>query len=150
MMRKTARAIIIKDNKILLMYRNKFGEEYYSLIGGAIEVNETPEEALFREVKEETTLIINSPKLVIIEDAGSMFGIQYIYLCQYVSGEPQLDQNSMEFKITKDGKNIYKPLWLDVNLLSGVNLLPVELKDTLLDNLNNGFPDDVLNIKINS
>ncbi len=149
-MRKSVRAIIIKDNKLLLMYRNKFGTEYYSLIGGGIEIGETAEGALSREIYEESSIKIANPRLVIVEDAGKMFGLQYIYLCEYVSGEPNLDQDSIEFKINADGKNIYKPLWVDQSSLPDLNLLPVELKNSLVLYLENGFPSEVSNITVSN
>ena len=55
-MRKGARALIIKDDNILLIHRIKNGEEYYVLPGGAIESDETPEDVAIRECKEETNL----------------------------------------------------------------------------------------------
>ncbi len=145
-MRRTARGILIKDNKILLMYRNKFGVEYYSLIGGEIEINESAEDALFREFYEESMIKISNPKLVIIEDAGRMYGIQYIYTCQYVSGEPSLSGDSIEASITADGKNIYKPMWLDVDKLSDINLLPVNLKEMIINFSQTKFPDQPIEI----
>ena len=40
------RAIVVKENKLLVMHRNKFGHEYDTLVGGGIDVGETPEQAL--------------------------------------------------------------------------------------------------------
>lgn len=54
-MAKIVNAIIIKDNKILVVKRSK--EPYlgmYNLPGGHVEPGETNEEALIRELKEET------------------------------------------------------------------------------------------------
>ena len=55
-MRKTARAILLKDDQILLMDRNKFARKYRALVGGKIEIGETPEQALRREVLEEASI----------------------------------------------------------------------------------------------
>jgi mutator protein MutT len=50
-------AIIIKDNKILLMRRVVSGRgEYWVFPGGGVEVGETSEQALAREVQEELSL----------------------------------------------------------------------------------------------
>ena len=56
MKRVSTRAIIFIDDKIALIYRNKFENIYYSLPGGGVEGNETLEEATIREVKEELNL----------------------------------------------------------------------------------------------
>lgn len=50
-MRRTARAIIIKDKKLLLVTGYNAG--YYWTPGGGIEEGESPEQALRREVQEE-------------------------------------------------------------------------------------------------
>src|SRR5438105_15315498 len=99
-MRKAVRAIVIKDDYLLVMKRNKFGSEYYTLIGGKIDLNETPEQAIIREVKEETGLDVGNPRLLYIEEAGVPFGTQYIYWCDLVrDGEPKLDSHSPEAPI---------------------------------------------------
>lgn len=49
--RPSARAIILKDNKIALVYSNK--EKYYKFPGGGIQDEEDKTEALIREVREE-------------------------------------------------------------------------------------------------
>ena len=54
--RPSARAIILKDGKVLLNYVSKFG--CYEFPGGGIEAGETPEQALQREVAEETGRIV--------------------------------------------------------------------------------------------
>jgi len=54
--RPSARAIILKDGKVLLNYVAKF--DCYEFPGGGIEAGETPECALQREVAEETGRIV--------------------------------------------------------------------------------------------
>jgi len=63
MQRKSARVIILDQNKILLLHRFKKGEEYYSLPGGGIEQGETPEQAAMREAKEETNFDVQLGQL---------------------------------------------------------------------------------------
>lgn len=145
-MRKAVRAIVIKDDKLLVMHRNKFGHEYYALVGGGIDFGETAEQSLIREITEETGLAVNNPRLVFIEEAGEVFGIQYIYLCEYVSGEPKLRPDSIESKIAADGQNLYTPMWLPIKNLPSIPLLPDVLKTALLDGLKNGWPDEPITL----
>lgn len=147
-MRKAARAIIIKDDNFLVMDRDKFGTKYMSLVGGAIEINETNEQAVLREVKEETGLDVNNPRLVIIEDAGDIYGVQYIYLCQYIGGEPALTEGSPEFQINQLGKNLFTPKWIKLSELEQANLLPKELKEQLLVFIKNGFPSEPIELLV--
>ena len=47
---------IIKDNAILMVHHQHGPHDYWTLPGGAIETGESPEEAVEREVQEETSL----------------------------------------------------------------------------------------------
>ena len=51
-----SRALILDNDKVLLIHRFKDGREYFVLPGGHIEDGETEEETLIREIKEETNL----------------------------------------------------------------------------------------------
>lgn len=140
-MRRAARAIIIRNNsELLVMHRNKFGTEYDTLPGGNVEMGETIEQALFREVSEETQVVFDEPRLTILEHAGVPYGDQYIFLCQYVSGEPQLHPDSEEEHINKLGKNLYKPDWVSIKDLSSRPFMSEKLKIQILDCVENGWP----------
>lgn len=147
-MRQTVRAIVVRDNSLLVMHRNKFGLEYYSLPGGAMDMGEEQLQTLHRELDEETSIQIINPRLVIVEDAGDMYGMQYIYLCDYVSGEPVLRPDSEEAKINALGSNLYTPQWLPLSGLPQANLLPKELKQAVIEGLAKGFPETPLQLKI--
>ncbi len=149
-MRTAVRAIVVKDNHLLVMYRNKFGQEYYALVGGGVDLGESNEQALHRELQEESGITVQNLRLVIVEDAGEMFGVQYIYRCDYVSGEPALSPDSEEAKISALGQNLYQPLWLPIADLSATNLLPAELKLAVINGLKNGFPDTPLSLTIST
>jgi len=45
-MSKAARAIVVQDGKILVMHRNKYGSEYFTLVGGRVNEGEPLEQAL--------------------------------------------------------------------------------------------------------
>ncbi len=55
-LRPTVRGIIEKDGKLALIHKKEY--DYYAFPGGGIDEGETYEEALIREVKEETGLIV--------------------------------------------------------------------------------------------
>lgn len=145
-MRISARAIVLNGDNFLVMDRNKFGNKYISLIGGKVEKNETPSQAVIREVKEETNLDVINPKLVIEEYSGEVFGYHYIYLCEYQSGEIKLEESSIEYKINMLGQNIYTPKWINKNELKDANLLPRQLKEKIIEFLSVGFPDEPIKL----
>jgi 8-oxo-dGTP pyrophosphatase MutT (NUDIX family) len=131
---------------MLAMHRNKFGQQYYALVGGGIDSGETPEQALVREVKEETSLNISRYRMVFVEEAGDPFGTQYIYLSDYPGGEASLPDSSPEAAINKLGKNLYDVQWLPLDKLKTVPFLSETLKLAILDALKNGWPDEPVTI----
>lgn len=148
-MRKAVRAIIIDDNKLVVMKRNKFGNEYYTLIGGGIDPGESAEQALVREIYEETTLKVTKYHLAFIEKPGKPFGAQYIYLCDFPGGGVKLSSDSIEAKISKMGKNLYDAMWLPIKDLPNVNFLSETLKRAILRAINQGFPAEAITLNPN-
>ncbi len=69
-LRPTVRAIIEKDGMLGMVY--KTDKDYYAFPGGGIDQGETYEEALVREVKEETGLVVLPDS---IKEYGSMLRI---------------------------------------------------------------------------
>jgi 8-oxo-dGTP diphosphatase len=146
MSRQAVRAIVIKDGQLLVMHRNKFGTQYETLPGGGIEIGEAPEAAVVRELAEETSVVTSNQRLVFVEEAGDPFGTQLIYLCDYVSGEPQLAEDSEEAHINKLGQNLYEPKWVPLSTLPELPFLSEKLKTVIIDAVSNGFPEQAIQI----
>jgi 8-oxo-dGTP pyrophosphatase MutT (NUDIX family) len=140
--RKASRAIIIKDDQILVTKRNKFGSEYYILVGGGWDSGETAEQALHREIREEAGIEIANPRLVYIENAGDMYGVQHVFLCDFVSGEPQLHPESTESIINKmNVGNTFETVWLPLDKFQTVPFRSERLRRAVLAGLAHGFPE---------
>lgn len=132
----------MKQDQILLMKRFKLGREYYTLPGGTVEKDEKSDETAIREVSEETTLLIDSPRLVFVEAARQPYGTQYIYLCNFVSGEPRLPEDSEEAFWSVPGKNTYEPVWFTTADLSGIPFVSPLLKEAIIMALKHGWPKE--------
>ena len=145
-MRKAARAIIIKNDELLLMHRNKFGHEYDVLIGGGISMGESPIQALLREIKEEAGIEVSQPRLVFIEQAPEPYGVQYIFLCNYISGDARLDPEATETKINQLGQNLYQPIWRKYSDFINLPLRSESLKRAIISGIEQGFPEQPIDI----
>jgi ADP-ribose pyrophosphatase YjhB (NUDIX family) len=146
-MKQGVRAIIVSDDNILVMKRDKFGKQYYTLIGGHVELGESLDKALFREIHEETMIHVAKPQLVYIQETDQPYGTQYVYVCQYISGVPMLHPDSDERKINADGQNVYTPMWLPIDQLGTVPFLPAELQQRIIADLRDGFPEKAVTFR---
>lgn len=81
----TTLCYIEKDNKYLMLHRTKkendVNEGKWIGVGGKFEKDETPEECLLREVKEETGLVLTEYKLrAVITFISDSWETEYMYL----------------------------------------------------------------------
>ncbi len=99
-------AAIIKDGKVLLVRRaNPPMHGLYTFPGGVVEAGETLEEALHREIDEETALQIKPAGIagyrdVLIRDKDARLERHFVIICfasHWVSGEPRLNEELHDF-----------------------------------------------------
>lgn len=146
-MGKAVRAIILENNKILLMHRNKFGSEYYTLVGGMVKENETLEEALVREVREETGITVTSARPVYYEPHPAPYNEQYIYLCQIAPhGDIQMEENAEESFMNKMDMNLHVPIWAETGSFASLNFRTPQLQQALVTAFQKGFPQQVVRL----
>lgn len=101
--RVSSRAIIIENNKILVMFRRKIKEgkvkEYYVIPGGGKEENETLEENVKRELFEEMNIKIGI--LGYLGKYESENTVEHYFHCNIIKGVPRLGGEEKE-RMTKD------------------------------------------------
>ena len=140
-MGKAARAIIIENGKILVMHRNKQGSQYYTLVGGRANQNESIEDALVREVKEETGLDVTSHQLVYTENHAEPYNDQYIYLCEIAPHDSvAIQDTSEEAFMNKLSVNMHEPRWADVKGFERLPFRTPQLQTAIMMGLKKGFP----------
>jgi len=102
--RISAGAIIIKDNKILLVrYTNKQGKTYLVAPGGGVNGDEGLPHAAVREVKEETGVEVVPNKILCVEDLcwRDYRLVKVWFLCQMVGGQLERTQGAIDEIITE-------------------------------------------------
>ena len=90
-------AVVVKDGQVLLIRRGKEPLRGRWLVpGGTVEYGEDLEQALVREVEEETGLTVRPREVVAVVDRIHREGDRVLhhfvivdYLCDWIGGEPQ-------------------------------------------------------------
>lgn len=140
-MTQAARAIIIENGQLLVMFRNKSGSQYYTLVGGRLDGNETPEEAVVREVREETGLQVTSAQLVFTEDHPEPYNKQFIFVCEVAPhGDVAIQEYSEEGAMNRIDINVHKPLWVDVRSITKLAFRTPQLQEAIAHAIKKGFP----------
>lgn len=137
--RYRAAAIIIEDEHVLFASNEK--EEYYYSIGGGVHMGESAEEAVIREVYEETGVKYEIERLAFIHENffigdGSLEGKECheiaFYFLMKSRGTRNLNSNSYTQGVKE---NMY---WLPINKLEEYRAYPMFFRDKL-NKLKNGI-----------
>jgi mutator protein MutT len=105
------KGIIIYDNKVLLL-KNERNE--WELPGGRLEPDETPEQCVIREIKEELNIFCSVKKLVDVW-VYKVFSDRNVFIVTYLCeclGRPQI--------VISDEYMDYK--WLDISKMESINM----------------------------
>ena len=117
-MKMTTLCYIEKDGKYLMLHRTKkkkdINKNKWIGVGGHAEAMEDPEECLLREVKEETGLDIQSPKLCGIKWWEAGHGRRYIILLFKTD----------RYTGTLHDSNEGKVFWAELDTLRSMRLAP--------------------------
>ena len=112
-------AAIIKDKDTILATRRGYGEfvNMWEFPGGKVEVGETSEEALIREIREELSITISVDQFVttVDYDYPNFHLTMHCFLCTQVNGTLTLNEHN-------DAK------WIHSSELNELNWLPADLE----------------------
>lgn len=128
-----AAAIIIEDNCVL--FAGNEHEDYYYSIGGGVHMGETAEDAVLREVYEETGVRYEIDRLAVIhenffrESGGVLKGLDCHEICMYFLMKPrgtqELNSNSYSYGVREEMK------WIPIDELGRYKAYPSFMKDYL-------------------
>lgn len=122
--RNLAKAIIVKNDKILLTKVKSGQEEYYELPGGIKEYNETLIEAVVRECIEEVGILVEITDLVFVRELIKETDIL----------DPEIHQIEFYFAchIAEKSLDVMPESFIPIKEISNLNLFPKELKSHLI------------------
>lgn len=126
--RNAAKALIIKDDKMLAVKISDGNEEWYIMPGGGQDVEELLPEAVCREVAEEMGLQVDVKDLVFVIEGlhGEKFHrVDLVFLCEY--------KGKIENAILQGDTNQVGYDWLDIKTLNTTPLYPSKLRRQIMN-----------------
>jgi len=101
--RETARAVILQDDSFLFIRRTRQNNQgtidnWLSIPGGGIEEDETPHQAVRRELEEELGVTVVVKSLLAVQDVPQDEARHYYFLCTIQEGAPHIQEQSEEYE----------------------------------------------------
>ena len=124
--RCTSKAIIVRDGCILLnRCRQLNGRIYYDLPGGGQHTYETLEDALIREVQEETGYTVEPKSLLFIREGfdNETHRIEFMFICDIIS---DIDETKLSYDSNQIGTK-----WLNIDNIRHEELYPVDMRNII-------------------
>lgn len=129
------------------MHRNKFGSQYYTLVGGQVKDSENLEQALVREVQEETGLKVIAARLVYYEEHPEPYNEQYIYLCNVAPhADVAIQEESEEGVMNQYDMNTHQPFWVGPQAFANIAFRTPQLQEAILKAFKKGFPKEAVKL----
>ena len=126
--RNSAKALIIKDDKMLAVKISDGKEEWYIMPGGGQDVGELLPEAACREVAEEMGVKIEVKDLVFVIEGihgEKSHRVDLVFLCEY--------KGKIENAILQGDTNQVGYDWLDIKTLNTTPLYPSKLRRQIMN-----------------
>ena len=122
--------LVTKDDKMLLAQSSRYKSNFYSCLAGFIEIGETPEQTVHREVKEEVNLYVKNVRYISSQSWPFPSQLMLGFLAEYDGGE-----------IVPDLSEIADARWFDIDSLPNVPSEKVSVAGKLIRT----FIDEVKN-----
>ena len=134
--------IIPMEDGFALMHRTNVKKkrdysDYYVFPGGGLEEGETQEEGTVREIKEEFGINVKIVKKLYEMKSEKLNQKEIFYLCEYIDGKlgtgdgPEFSNNPKYIEMGN-----YIPEIIKRENIKDILLLPLEIKDRLLNDMN--------------
>lgn len=130
--RNAAKALIVRDDKMLAIKISDGKEEWYIMPGGGQDAEELLPDAVCREVAEELGLQVEVKDLVFVIEGlhGENFHrVDLVFLCKYIG--------KIENAVLQSDTNQVGYAWLDIKALNKAPLYPSKLRRQIM-NLHEG------------
>lgn len=137
--RNSAKAVIIRDGKLLVIRNTTDGQNWYLLPGGGQNHAESLKDALKRECMEEASIVVEVGDIIFVRDyisrnhefaetENDAHQVEFMFLCTIdEDAEPKMGTNSDQWQTGVQ--------WLPLGKLSDFALYPSLLKEALSEGI---------------
>lgn len=133
-----AAIVLLQDDKIALIERQRADLHYFTFPGGHVEPGETPEQAAVREAREELGLEVSIQRL--LAEIWWHDLPQYYYLVETVGGEFGTGIGE-EMHHPRPKKGTYRPVWVSIEDLLDLPVLPRRFAEMIVQAHSTGWPE---------
>lgn len=131
-MRDRAAVLIIHDNRILLLWRRRDGQSYYSIPGGKLEKHDdSPARGAAREVLEETGLVVSG--LIELDHFEHDERTEYYFFPKRIEGDLENVCFQGEELLKAHPENQYHLEWVSLDRLHRTRLYPPAIRARILE-----------------
>jgi 8-oxo-dGTP diphosphatase len=116
--------LIVRNKKILLIYRKNAKGQYYVIPGGGVEVGETPEQAAIREMREEAGVEITLGEKLYEQQSKDENQHQYFYSAEIIGDIEDIVWQEQEKQLLN---NVYRFEWVPLSKVVNIALKPAEI-----------------------
>ncbi len=128
----------MKDNAVALIERRRGDVLYYLFPGGAVEGNESPTEALVREIREELGLRIEVDQLV--AEVSYQGSVQYYFAARVIGGIFGTGYGREIVGPVAPDDGTYTPVWIPIAHLHDKPVHPKRAVEIILSAVDAGWP----------
>lgn len=138
MIRVIMKAMVVNDKKILILKRHpkqKVAPGKWEMTGGKLEIDESLEECLIREVKEETNIDIEIDRILYATDHNTeILGkvVIIVYLCNPKNTNVKISHEHSDYnwvKVEDFKKIVFKEIVEDLDKYGALNIKELKQKD---------------------
>lgn len=129
-MKNRARAVIVKNGKVLAIERHENGDHFWCFPGGGVKEGENETKALERECLEEANVRVKVGTKIWKQDFKGE-NINF-YLCEIVEGRVGKGDGP-EYQNGNDYSGTHQPVWLPIKDLEKYDLRPKDLRDKIFE-----------------
>ena len=128
-MRVRAAVVIVESGRVALIERVRDRHTYFKFPGGRVESGENPQQAAVREANEELGVSVELGDLIFVAYRNGRE--QRYYLATITGGSFGTGRGTEMMTSGTTAKGTYRPVWVDLTILTELEVRPRELSEAL-------------------